>query len=92
MNIGRSRFSARPIVRKAIINLVAAVAFLIYAVGCTAQITVFTYQGRLTEASMPATGTYDFQFALYNSGGSQITTPSDFANGRCFAFGPVPSG
>jgi hypothetical protein len=36
--------------------------------------TAFTYQGQLTDAGTPATGTYDFQFALYDAavGGSQV--------------------
>ena len=39
-----------------------------------AQGTAFTYQGRLNSGANPATGLYDFQFALSNapSGGSQI--------------------
>ncbi|MBV7327836.1 hypothetical protein KFU94_06165 [Chloroflexi bacterium TSY] len=31
------------------------------------QTTTFTYQGRLTEGGIPATGTYDFVFALYDA-------------------------
>jgi hypothetical protein len=36
--------------------------------------TAFTYQGRLTDAGSPGSGTYDFQFILYDSavGGSQV--------------------
>jgi hypothetical protein len=36
--------------------------------------TVFTYQGRLTDAGNPATGAYDLQLALFDaaSGGAQI--------------------
>ena len=39
-----------------------------------AQGTAFSYQGRLNDGAGPATGVYDFQFALANaaSGGSQI--------------------
>ncbi|MBN2389179.1 MAG: hypothetical protein JXR84_00560 [Anaerolineae bacterium] len=34
----------------------------------------FTYQGQLSDGGVPANGTYDFQFILYNalSGGSQV--------------------
>lgn len=41
-----------------------------------AQTTAFTYQGRLTDASATANGTYDFQFALYDAltGGTQQGT------------------
>jgi len=35
-----------------------------------AQGTAFTYQGRLTESSAPATGVYDFQFKLYDANGT----------------------
>ena len=36
--------------------------------------TAFTYQGRLTDGSGPANGTYDFEFRLYDaqSGGAQV--------------------
>ena len=36
----------------------------------------FTYQGRLTDAGSPATGTYDLRFILYDaeSGGTQVGT------------------
>ena len=36
--------------------------------------TAFTYQGRLTDAGTPASGTYDFQFALRDAagGGGQV--------------------
>jgi hypothetical protein len=38
------------------------------------QGTAFTYQGAMTEGAKPATGTFDFQFALYTTGlrGGQI--------------------
>jgi len=41
------------------------------------QTTAFTYQGRLTDSSMAANGSYDFQFALFDaptSGTQQGTT------------------
>ncbi len=36
--------------------------------------TAFTYQGRLLDGGTPATGTYDFEFRLYDaaSGGTQV--------------------
>jgi hypothetical protein len=39
-----------------------------------AQTTSFTYQGRLTDGGTPANGSYDLQFALWDSlsGGTQI--------------------
>lgn len=47
------------------------------SVAIQAQTTSFTYQGRLTDASMPAmNGTYDFEFALFDAAsiGTQIGT------------------
>jgi formylglycine-generating enzyme required for sulfatase activity len=41
-----------------------------------AQGTAFTYQGRLTDGVNPASGTYDFQFALYDSAGGAGTVGS----------------
>ena len=40
------------------------------------QSTTFTYQGRLNDASAPASGSYDLQFSLFDavSGGGQVGT------------------
>ncbi|MEQ1922203.1 MAG: hypothetical protein ABL952_06815, partial [Pyrinomonadaceae bacterium] len=57
-------------------RVIVMAALLISATVCAAQTTAFTYQGRLTEASMPATGTYDFQFALYDAAGTLINPPA----------------
>ena len=35
--------------------------------GTSTQPTAFTYQGKLTDGGMPANGTYDFQFTLYDA-------------------------
>lgn len=45
-----------------------------------AQTTVFTYQGRLTDAGAPASGTYQMQFALFDAatGGNQIGSTMTF--------------
>ena len=42
-----------------------------------AQGTAFTYQGRLNDGGIPATGNYDLAFTLYSaiSGGSPVTGP-----------------
>ena len=47
-----------------------------------AQTSVFTYQGRLSDAGMPASGTYDMRFRLFDAdtGGTQVGT-TFFANG-----------
>lgn len=48
------------------------VLFVAFAV--SAQTSVFTYQGRLTDTNIPASGTHQMQFALYDAvtGGTQI--------------------
>src|SRR2546430_6205159 len=40
----------------------------------SAQTSMFTYQGRLTDGGTPANGNYDLQFVLFDSlsGGTQI--------------------
>ncbi len=49
-------------------------AFLVSVPLALAQGTAFTYQGRLNDGSLPATGVYDLQFTLYGAatGGGQI--------------------
>lgn len=48
--------------------------FLLTGATASAQTTSFSYQGRLADAGQGATGTYQFQFKLFDavSGGSQI--------------------
>lgn len=57
---------------KKFIFLILMIAML--AISSTAQTTEFTYQGQLQNSSTPATGVFDFEFALFdaNSGGGQI--------------------
>src|SRR5437899_9749746 len=56
----------------------AFVTILICAIGVCAQTqtTSFTYQGRLTDSGMAATGNYDLKFALFDNsaGGTQIAS------------------
>src|SRR4051812_18122700 len=42
-----------------------------------AQTTAFTYQGRLNDGAIPASGSYDLRFRIYDalSGGSAIAGP-----------------
>ncbi|HWY73976.1 MAG TPA: tail fiber domain-containing protein [Verrucomicrobiae bacterium] len=47
--------------------ILALMLLLIAAVNTLAQGTAFTYQGRLDVTGVPATGTYDFQFILYDA-------------------------
>ncbi|MBA2731295.1 MAG: tail fiber domain-containing protein, partial [Acidobacteria bacterium] len=60
---------------------VLAIAAMLCCAGiASAQTTVFNYQGKLTDAGNPASGTYQLQFKLYDAGGTQIgTTISDIA-------------
>lgn len=50
-----------------------SVVFFLFA-DASAQTTTFTYQGSLKSAGVAATGSYDFEFALFDalSGGSQV--------------------
>jgi hypothetical protein len=45
----------------------AGLALLLLAPSIWAQTTAFTYQGKLTEAGNPATGTYEMQFKLFDT-------------------------
>jgi hypothetical protein len=61
----------------AIASLVAAAALIAWPAAAQTPLgTSFTYQGRLTDAGNPASGTYDLQFALFDaaSGGAQVGT------------------
>lgn len=44
------------------------------------QTTEFTYQGKLNDASIPANGSHDFQFALFDAGGTQIGLTQTITN------------
>ncbi len=64
-------------------NNLLSVAVVVLGIGlicgsARAQVTSFSYQGKLDEAGVPANGQYDFLFKLYQvpSGGSQVG--SDF--------------
>jgi hypothetical protein len=39
------------------------------------QTTSFTYRGRLSDGSTPASGVYDMKFRLYDSGGNPQDAP-----------------
>ena len=56
------------------------IAFIIFAFAqiALAQTTTFTYQGRLTDSSAQANGTYDFEFALFDqeTGGALVVSTS----------------
>ena len=49
---------------------------------CFAQMTGFTYQGKLSSGGSPATGNYDLQFSLFDnaSGGTQVATTQTFSS------------
>lgn len=52
-------------------------------VAASAQTSQFTYQGRLTDGSVPAGGTYQMQFSIWDavSGGTQIGSTLTFDGG-----------
>jgi hypothetical protein len=52
--------------------LVLSFVLIGLTVQAAAQTTQFTYQGQLQNSSVPANGTFDFEFALYDNGGTQI--------------------
>lgn len=66
-----------PFVRRSLSALLLLLS--IFLVSALAQTTVFTYQGRFTDAGVqqPTNGTYSMTFRLYDalSGGSQIGSP-----------------
>src|SRR6476659_11099100 len=54
--------------------ILLTVMLIICAAIVNAQSTEFTYQGRLLFGDVPANGSYDFEFALFDAaaGGSQL--------------------
>ncbi|HRA41591.1 MAG TPA: hypothetical protein PK108_13700, partial [Pyrinomonadaceae bacterium] len=60
--------------RKVIQLFLAMVLTVILFGAASAQTTEFNYQGSLKDGANPATGNYDFEFALFDSlgAGSQI--------------------
>lgn len=60
-------------------HLPTLLSLLLFGASATfAQGTSFTYQGRLTDGGMPANGSYDLQFTLWDApiGGTQQPQPS----------------
>jgi hypothetical protein len=57
--------------RLARVLFLAAVVIALFQNG-SAQTTEFTYQGQLTNSSALANGNFDFEFALFDGGGTQI--------------------
>jgi hypothetical protein len=62
--------------RLSVFILIFTALLLLSAGSASAQTTAFSYQGRLTDASIPPNGSYSMQFALFAapSGGSAIAT------------------
>lgn len=52
--------------------LIFAAAIFVSAYPAFGQTSAFTYQGKLTDASLPPTAQYDFIFRLFNSSGTQL--------------------
>jgi hypothetical protein len=63
-------------------SVFVALIILFGITSSSAQTTSFTYQGKLSNNSTPATGNYDFEFRLYDaaSGGSQQGTTQALTN------------
>jgi len=68
----------RRFVLASFIPLAIVCSLLIFPGKASAQTTSFNYQGRLSDGGTAANGTYDFQFALWDSvgGGTQFGSPS----------------
>src|ERR1051325_10446958 len=75
----------RPLTRTVRTWIVAAVLLAVAAVG-SAQTTTFTYQGRLLENGVNATGIYDFQFTVYDT----VTVGTGTAQGAPVLVSAVP--
>src|SRR5215204_6173937 len=55
------------------IKIAAALAICIFlTTNIAAQTTAFNYQGKLNDAGVPASGSYQLQFKLFDAGGGQI--------------------
>src|SRR5690349_961009 len=56
--------------------ILAFLSTVLFVAAISAQTTAFTYQGRLTDSSLPASGTYQMKFALFDAdaAGTQIGT------------------
>lgn len=63
-----------------------AIIIAAFAVGVWGQTTEITYQGQLQSSSTPASGSYDFEFVLFDGGGAQIG-PTLVRNGVAVAAG-----
>lgn len=63
-----------------------AIIIAAFAVGVWGQTTEITYQGQLQSWSTPASGSYDFEFVLFDGGGAQIG-PTLVRNGVAVAAG-----
>lgn len=63
-------------------NCVVLLFVAFNAVAAFSQSTGFTYQGRLSDNNLPANGSYDFEFRLFDvlTGGNQQGTPRQFPN------------
>src|SRR5262252_1725155 len=65
-------FSRQILSRLALLAVAICTLFTAGVVTAQAQTSVFTYQGRLTDAGTTANGVYDFEFRLFNEQSVQI--------------------
>lgn len=70
------RFSTSCVLRQRTAWLSCILCAIILLIGniAHAQSTAFTYQGKLSDAGSPATGTYDLEFKLFDAANTQIGT------------------
>jgi hypothetical protein len=65
--LSRKEMNLKPVLRYCYLSLTLLVLMLALAVEGAAQTTEVTYQGKLTDAGMPASGNYDLQFKLFDT-------------------------
>ena len=60
-------------IKKISFTAICSFLFFLTAANAFAQTTAFNYQGRLTEAGSPVTGTRFFRFTLFDENGAAIS-------------------
>src|SRR5262245_5929079 len=58
---------SKPVLQCRQLSLRLLILMLALSVDGAAQTSQFTYQGKLTDAGMPASGNYDLQFKLFDT-------------------------
>jgi len=59
--------TSKSVIRYSLLPFQILILILVLRCECSAQTTQFTYQGKLTDTGVPASGNYDIQFKLYDT-------------------------